>query len=308
MTGSAFLALGVFIFIMFIYLVIINVQSRKRDFTDRINKRFEGDPIDEDEDTNPIEEKNKGFMNKLEQDLIDAQINMDVRVFLVLVLILSVLLYIGAFYLFQQPLVSIAPLPFTLYFLPKMIIDYRKEKQMEKFDTELVQILRRMSSVLKTGSVLQALEDVKDLPTLSEKSRIMLNEIYHRYKFGDSIEEAFYKVAEKSGSEQFQLCAISIDINKQLGADIGESLNQIAIDIQRNMLTKKESKSLTAQSVMIGRILSIVPFFLVSFMIAQDREMYIEYLSKLNHQFIFMFLIGMMFVGIYIIESVSKRT
>ena len=63
---------------------------------------------------------------------------------------------------------------------------------MEKFESELVQILRRMSSVLKRWFQCQALEDVKDLPFVIRKSRMLLNEIYHRYKYGDSIESAFY--------------------------------------------------------------------------------------------------------------------
>lgn len=311
MTGNVFLAFGVFIVIMLIYLIINSILNRKKTLSDRIlDKKFEEEQEKEQEQSSfdmYRQVKNKGIVGKIEQSLIDAQVNMDVRIFIMIILVASIFLYVGSFYLFGQPLVSIAPLPFTLYFLPKMFLDYRKEKQMEKFDTELVQILRRMSSVLKTGSILQALEDVKDLPSLSEKARMMLNEIYHRYKYGDSIEEAFYKVAEKSGSEQFKLCAISIDINKELGADIGESLNEVALNIQHNMMAKKEARSLMAQSVMIGRILSIIPFGLVFFMVSQDKETYAEYLSTFDHQLIFMALIFCMFLGVYIVENVAKR-
>jgi len=178
---------------------------------------------------------------------------------------------------------------------------------MEKFESELVQILRRMSSVLKNGSVLQALEDVKDLPSLSEKSRMLLNEIYHRYKYGDSIESAFYKVAEKSGSDQFKLCAISIDINKELGSDLSQSLNEIALNIQQLRLSEKESKSLKAQSVMIGRILSIAPFFIIGFMVTQNKEYFEAYLRTIDHQLIFMLLFSIMFFGVYVIEKISKE-
>ena len=225
-----------------------------------LEKKFEED----DDLVKPNQpEIKKGFIGKIERDLVDAQLNMDARVFIMIIIVFTIILYIGAFYIFGQPLVSFAPLPFSLYFVPKMLLDFKKEKAMEKFESELVQILRRMSSVLKNGSVLQALEDVKDLPSLSEKSRMLLNEIYHRYKYGDSIESAFYKVAEKSGSDQFKLCAISIDINKELGSDLSQSLNEIALNIQQLRLSEKESKSLKAQSVMIGRILSIAPFFII---------------------------------------------
>lgn len=305
MIGKTYLALGVFIIIMLAYLVVIVIQKSKKTKTEKLlEKKFEED----DDLVKPNQpEIKKGFIGKIERDLVDAQLNMDAKVFIMIILVFSIILYIGAFYIFGQPLVSFAPLPFSLYFVPKMFLDFKKEKEMEKFESELVQILRRMSSVLKNGSVLQALEDVKDLPSLSEKSRMLLNEIYHRYKYGDSIESAFYKVAEKSGSDQFKLCAISIDINKELGSDLSQSLNEIALNIQQLRLSEKESKSLKAQSVMIGRILSIAPFFIIGFMVTQNKEYFDTYLQTIDHQLIFILLFSIMFFGVYIIEKISKE-
>lgn len=305
MIGKTYLALGVFIIIMLAYLVVIVIQKSKKTKTEKLlEKKFEED----DDLVKPNQpEIKKGFIGKIERDLVDAQLNMDARVFIMIILVFTIILYIGAFYIFGQPLVSFAPLPFSLYFVPKMFLDFKKEKEMEKFESELVQILRRMSSVLKNGSVLQALEDVKDLPSLSEKSRMLLNEIYHRYKYGDSIESAFYKVAEKSGSDQFKLCAISIDINKELGSDLSQSLNEIALNIQQLRLSEKESKSLKAQSVMIGRILSIAPFFIIGFMVTQNKEYFDTYLQTIDHQLIFILLFSIMFFGVYIIEKISKE-
>lgn len=305
MIGKTYLALGVFIIIMLAYLVVMAIQKSKKTKTEKLlEKKFEED----DDLIKPNQpEIKKGFIGKIERDLVDAQLNMDARVFIMIIIVFTIILYIGAFYIFGQPLVSFAPLPFSLYFVPKMFLDFKKEKEMEKFESELVQILRRMSSVLKNGSVLQALEDVKDLPSLSEKSRMLLNEIYHRYKYGDSIESAFYKVAEKSGSDQFKLCAISIDINKELGSDLSQSLNEIALNIQQLRLSEKESKSLKAQSVMIGRILSIAPFFIIGFMVTQNKEYFEAYLRTIDHQLIFMLLFSIMFFGVYIIEKISKE-
>lgn len=305
MIGKTYLALGVFIIIMLAYLVVMAIQKSKKTKTEKLlEKKFEED----DDLIKPNQpEIKKGFIGKIERDLVDAQLNMDARVFIMIIIVFTIILYIGAFYIFGQPLVSFAPLPFSLYFVPKMFLDYKKEKEMEKFESELVQILRRMSSVLKNGSVLQALEDVKDLPSLSEKSRMLLNEIYHRYKYGDSIESAFYKVAEKSGSDQFKLCAISIDINKELGSDLSQSLNEIALNIQQLRLSEKESKSLKAQSVMIGRILSIAPFFIIGFMVTQNKEYFEAYLRTIDHQLIFMLLFSIMFFGVYVIEKISKE-
>ena len=306
MLGTQFMAIGVFIFIMAVYLIFVMLKKSNKNMTDKLlDKKFEEDNFENETQLKAAEPKD--FMSKLGRELMEARIAMDPKVFVMVIIVASILLFLGAYYLLGQPLVALAPLPFTFYILPNGYIDYRKQKNMDRFDSELIQVLRRMSSVLKNGSVLQALEDVKDLPSLSEKTRILFNEVYHRYKYGDSIESAFYKVAEKSGSKQFELVAISIDINKELGADLSSSINEIALNIQRLRLSEKEYKSLTAQTLMIGRVLSVVPFFIIGFMVTQNKEYFDSYLETIGHQLIFMLLFMMMFFGIYVVEKFAKK-
>jgi len=298
--NATFLSLSIFIAIMTVYAIVYGIYKKKKQpATSRLIREYEN--IDDS-----VKKQKTGFLNNLEKDLLSAQLNIDARAFVIIILVLSVVLYIGAYYIFEQPFVSFAPLPFSLFFLPRAFIEYKKNKEEDKFDAELIQILRRMSSTLKNGSVLQALEDVKDLPSLSEKSRILLNEIFHRYKYGESIESAFYKVAENSGSEQFMLCARSIDINKELGADLSESVNKIALNIQRQRLTEKEGKSLMSQTVMIGRTLSVAPFLIIGYMMLQNKDYFSGYLETFGHQLIFVGLFMVMFFGIYIVDKMSR--
>ena len=297
---SIFISLLVFIIVMLLYL-IINKFAKKQ------NKTISDRLFTEENEKNIKKENKTKMLNKLKQDLLEAKINIEPRIFILIVITLSIVVYIVSNYVFKQPFVSFAPLPFTLYFIPQAIIETKKNKEQDKFDSELVQILRRMSSTLKNGSILQALEDVKDLPSLSEKSRVMLNEVFHRYKYGDSIEEAFQKVAQNIGSEQFMLCAKSIDINKELGADLSESISKIAFNIQRRRLTQRETKSLMSETVMVGRVLSVIPFAIIGFVMWQNKDYFNQYLDNIINQFIFMFLFIMMFFGVYIVDKVSKK-
>ena len=66
----------------------------------------------------------------------------------------------------------------------------------------------------------------------------------------------------------FQLILI-----KELGSDLSQSLNEIALNIQQLRLSEKESKSLKAESVMIGRIFKhSTSFFIIGFMVTQNKE------------------------------------
>ena len=162
MINATFLSLSIFIAIMTVYAIVYGIYKKKKQpATSRLIREYEN--IDDS-----VKKQKTGFLNNLEKDLLSAQLNIDARAFVIIILVLSVVLYIGAYYIFEQPFVSFAPLPFSLFFLPRAFIEYKKNKEKDKFDAELIQILRRMSSTLKNGSVLQALEDVKDLPSLSK--------------------------------------------------------------------------------------------------------------------------------------------
>lgn len=77
MIGKTYLALGVFIIIMLAYLVVIVIQKSKKTKTEKLlEKKFEED----DDLVKPNQpEIKKGFIGKIERDLVDAQLNMEDR-------------------------------------------------------------------------------------------------------------------------------------------------------------------------------------------------------------------------------------
>lgn len=286
----------IFLVAFFANMIALMLISGRKKNIDRLSKK----------DAPDKKVAKKGFINNLESTLIEADIKIGVNFFILIVFIATVALYFGTMAIFKTPIVALGPLPFTLYFIPQTIIDAKKRKKMETFESELVMILRRMSSVIRNGSILQALEEVKDMHSLSEQSRYMLNEIYHLYRYGSNIDEAFKVVAEKSGSKQFKLCAISIEHNKELGSDLAENLNNISIDIQRRRMAELESKSLMGQTLAMGRILSFAPFGIIAALAFMNPDYFNDYLVTLSHQFTFLALIIVMLFGIYFINKQSQ--
>ena len=189
------------------------------------------------------EKKIDVLLDRLDKRLKDAEIKMPVNRFLAIILFASVATYSAGYILTDTWLVPVGLLSFPLYFVPDMIISSKRDKVIARFNTELIMVLRRMSAITKNDSVLRALEDVKDYPVYSEKMRILLNKIYLHFSFGDSIEEAFNKVAEEHPSKLLKLVAISINVNKSLGSNLSANLHEIATQIQSEMLMKKEADS-----------------------------------------------------------------
>jgi len=290
----------IFLSVFLINTAVLMLFSKKKKMTDRIQNK------DENVEQNKIKSK-KNAMDKFEEELKNANIKMGANFFIMIVFILTVALFLGTYAIFKTPIVAIGPLPFTLYFIPRTILDMKKNKKLEVFEGELVQILRRMSSVIKNGSILQALEEVKDMSSISEQSRFMLNEVYHLHRYGSSIDQAFKEVAEKSGSKQFKLCAISIEHNKELGSDLSENLNNISIDIQRRRMMEMEAKSLMGQTLAMGQILSLAPFGIIASIASMNPEYFDVYLKTLSHQLTFLALIFVMLFGVYFINRQSNK-
>lgn len=290
----------IFLSVFLLNTLVITLFSKKKKMTDRIENK--------DETENPIKKNKKvNAIDKLAEELENANIKMGVNFFVLIIFVVTAALFLATYAVFKKPIVSIGPLPFTLYFIPRTILDMKKKKKLEVFEGELVQILRRMSSVIKNGSVQQALEEVKDMNSISTQSRFMLNEVYHLYRYGSTIEGAFKVVAEKSGSKQFKLCAISIEHNKELGSDLSENLNNISMDIQRRRMMELEAKSLMGQTLAMGQILSLAPFGIIASIASMNPEYFDVYLEKLSHQLTFLSLIFVMLFGVYFINRQANK-
>lgn len=293
-------------FVATLFLWYLYEEKINKNKLSNLDKRLN---VSDDETAENIEDKKekKGFFDRIQDNLHEAEMKMNIWIFFIVIVVVTLMLYLLTLSVFKKPLVALSPLPFTVYLLPKLIIDAKKNKVMNKFDEELVIVLRRMSSVLQSGSILQALEEVKDLKNISRKMRKMLNEVHHRFRYGDSIEKAFYKAAENINSENLNIAVVSIDLNKELGANLSESLNEISMRIQKKQLTSKEAKSLLSQTVMIGNILSAAPFLILGFIAYSNPTYFDTYLSSLNNQIIFVGMILFMFIGIFIIQKGSQQ-
>lgn len=306
-TGVVLATISFLLVIFLLFLFDRNSSSHKMSELDKRLKQVN------DEEENQKKKKKEytqydslSPFEKLQYNLDEAELTISLTSFLLIFFAASAFLYLLALSVFKQPLVAFAPLPFTIYLLPKMIIDGKKRKIMRKFNEELIIVLRRMSSTLQTGSVLQALEEAKKIPSLSKKMSGMLNEIHHRYHYGDDIVDAFYKAAKDIKSENLDIAIVSLDLNKELGADLGSSLGDIAMRIQDRQLAAREAESLMASTFVIGQILSVTPFLIIGYLTYTNPTYFSDYLLSLNNQILFMMIVAFMFFGIYIVNTKTK--
>lgn len=305
LSGLGMAAISFILILGIWYAIDVKKNKSKISNYDKRLRKLEED--DDDDIYNPLvgedETKNLNPIDKLELNLQEAEIKMGVIPFLIAIGVLAIILYLIALKLFGKPLIALAPLPFALYFVPNIIISTKKQKALDQLEKELVLVFRRMSSVLQSGSILQALDDVKKMENLSKKTKLMLYEIRHYIKYGDSIETAFYKATSKIKCENLQIAVITIDLNKEFGADLSKSLNNIAERIQKKQVSLAEANSLLSGVKVMSYILSIVPFLLLGYITYQSPGYFDGYLVSINNQIVFLCLISCIFLGIFVVTK-----
>lgn len=197
------------------------------------------------------------YSKKWEEKLAQADIPLKGEEFLAiwftLMLFASLLTYFDVKFLL---------LLFAAIFFPPTFIQNKISKRIKKFDLQLNDALSIMANSLRAGfSFFQAMDTVrKEMPDpLSKEFTKTLKEI----NFGTPIEEALRNMTARLGSPDLDLMITAILIQRQVGGNMAEILDNISQTIRDRIKILGEIKTLTAQGKMSGYIIGGLPLILI---------------------------------------------
>lgn len=141
---------------------------------------------------------------------------------------------------------------------PIMAIRIHLRKRISVFNTQLADALTTISNSLRAGySFMQAMDVVSRemLPPLSEEFLRTLKDI----RLGASTEDSLMSLAERVPSDDLKLAVTAILIQRQVGGNLAEVLDNIAATIRERIKIKAEIKTLTTQGKLSGVIIGLLP-------------------------------------------------
>lgn len=144
---------------------------------------------------------------------------------------------------------------------PKLWIKNRMKKRLDGFNDQLNGGLILISNALKAGhSFMQALSiSARETEgSFSEEFKILLKEM----NFGIPIDIAMKNLLDRVDSKDMGLIVNAILIQKDIGGNLSEILENISETIRERQKIKNEMKTLTAQGKMSGMIVMLLPIFL----------------------------------------------
>lgn len=145
--------------------------------------------------------------------------------------------------------------------LPLLIIKLRKRKRYKLFNDQLGDSIVLISNSLKAGhSFLQAVDSVAtEMPSpISYEFKKLLKEL----RFGSSTENALGNLLERVESDDLELMINAVMIQREIGGNLSEILDNISETIRERVRLKGEIRTLTAQGKISGIVVSILPIAL----------------------------------------------
>ncbi|MBS4021932.1 MAG: type II secretion system F family protein [Dethiobacter sp.] len=144
---------------------------------------------------------------------------------------------------------------------PTLYLRLAKVRRQKKFNDQLGDAVGIMSNSLRAGfSFLQTLDSLhkETTPPLSVEFGRALREM----KLGTPTEEALQNMSKRVKSDDFDLIIVAVNIQRQVGGNLAEILDNIAFTIKERLRIKGEIKTLTAQGRISGIIVGVLPLVL----------------------------------------------
>ncbi|MBR2963058.1 MAG: type II secretion system F family protein [Lentisphaeria bacterium] len=148
------------------------------------------------------------------------------------------------------------------FLAPRFYLRALKKQRLAKFNEQLEDALLSMSSALKAGfSITQALENVasENRYPISFEFTLLLQEL----RLGVQFDTALRKMADRLGSQDFELVAVAIITARQTGGKLTTVLEELAGVIRERMRIMQRVRALTSQGRMQAWLIASVPFVLM---------------------------------------------
>jgi tight adherence protein B len=189
--------------------------------------------------------------------------------------------------------------------LPLKFVQNMFNKRCDKLVDQMVDGLTIMANGIKAGlSVPQTMERVVENLNnpISQEFNLVLSQI----RLGRSVEEALLDLGERIPRPDVQMFVTAINILKETGGNLAETFSTIVVTIRERQKIEKKIEAMTAQGMMQGLIVSLVPMVLIILFFFIDPAFIRPMFNTPLGLFIFMMIIGLVIIGGVMMRKIVK--
>lgn len=189
------------------------------------------------------------------------------------------------------------------WFVPLFILKRNIGKRLNTINNQLGDTLAILSNSMKAGhSFFQAIDSVsRELkgPVADEFSKLQ-----KEISLGVNTEIALENMVNRVGSDDMELMVTAVLIQRQIGGNLAEILDNISETIRQRVRSKGEIRTLTAQGRMSGWIIALLPFFLAAVVSVISPQQMITLVTHPLGIFMIVIAVLMELLGIFFVKKI----
>jgi tight adherence protein B len=242
------------------------------------------------------------FSQAIANELSNAGIKMRANEFIVIWVFASLILPIMFYLVNMHPLSVLAAAVFGVV-LPPLLVHQRKKKRLIVFEKQLGEALVLIGNCLRAGMTFQqamgnVAEDMPD-PIGREFSRTV-REIH----LGSNVDDALEHMAERVKSLDLTLTVSAIQIQRQVGGNLLDVLENISVTIKDRLKIKDDIRVLTATGRSSGVIVGSIPLIIGGLLALINPEYMMTFFNTRAGNTMLAVAAGMEILGFLIIRKI----
>jgi tight adherence protein B len=187
--------------------------------------------------------------------------------------------------------------------LPLLIVKFLYDRRCTQFVDQMVDGLTIMANGIKSGSnSMQSMERVIEIMgnPISQEFR----QVVTQHQFGQSFEDALLDLGERIPRPDVQMFVTAINILKETGGNLAETFETIVTTIRERQKVEKKIQALTAQGLMQGLIITMIPFILAAVLLIIDPN-YVKPMFNTTLGLVLIFaMLGLQIIGGVLIKKI----
>ena len=145
---------------------------------------------------------------------------------------------------------------------PIAYVRVKHQKQLGKIDKQLIDAVAIICNSIRAGmsfqAAMQSIAEDMEPPISKEFARVS-----RETKFGMPLETSFDKMIQRTGNKDLELICNAVIIQRQIGGNLAEVLDNISSTISERIRLRGEIKTLTASGTLSGYIIGALPIFIL---------------------------------------------
>lgn len=145
---------------------------------------------------------------------------------------------------------------------PIFFVKLKRRKRLAKFDKQLIDALGVICNSLRAGVSFQTAMNTISIEMEDPIAR-EFGRVYRECQMGMPMETSFNRMVARTGNRDLELICSAVIIQKQIGGNLAEVLENISSTISERVKLRGEIKTMTSSGSLSGYIIGALPIFML---------------------------------------------